>query len=144
MNRYFLLCEELFLRPYGEPPFFRRKCFLLGIYARYNLNVPSRGGDFPSHWRRERDSNPCGIAPNGFQDRLVMTTSISLRIPAGAVFRDKTECMAVFPHLVTRMPNSRYFLPYHTLFHLSRGISYFSFVEIEKMQTGGLAFSSII
>ena len=31
-------------------------------------------------WRRQRDSNPRGEAPNGFQDRLVMTTSICLHI----------------------------------------------------------------
>ena len=31
-------------------------------------------------WRREWDSNPRGArTPNGFQDRLVMTTSISLQ-----------------------------------------------------------------
>ena len=31
-------------------------------------------------WRRGWDSNPCGFWPNGFQDRLVMTASIPLRI----------------------------------------------------------------
>ena len=31
-------------------------------------------------WRRLRDSNPRGFWPNGFQDRLVVTASISLRI----------------------------------------------------------------
>ena len=31
-------------------------------------------------WRRLRDSNPRGFCPNGFQDRLVMTASISLRL----------------------------------------------------------------
>ena len=32
------------------------------------------------YWRRGWDSNPCGFWPNGFQDRLVMTASIPLRI----------------------------------------------------------------
>ena len=31
-------------------------------------------------WRRGRDSNPCAFWANGFQDRLVMTTSIPLRM----------------------------------------------------------------
>ena len=31
-------------------------------------------------WRRQRDSNPRAFRANGFQDRLVMTTSICLRI----------------------------------------------------------------
>ena len=31
-------------------------------------------------WRRKRDSNPRGFWPNGFQDRLVVTASISLRM----------------------------------------------------------------
>ena len=31
-------------------------------------------------WRRQRDSNPRAFWANGFQDRLVMTTSICLRI----------------------------------------------------------------
>ena len=31
-------------------------------------------------WRRKRDSNPRGFWPNGFQDRLVVTASIFLRI----------------------------------------------------------------
>ena len=31
-------------------------------------------------WRRERDSNPRAQRANGFQDRLVMTASISLRM----------------------------------------------------------------
>ena len=31
-------------------------------------------------WRRRRDSNPGAFWANGFQDRLVMTTSIRLRI----------------------------------------------------------------
>ena len=31
-------------------------------------------------WRRKRDSNPRAFWANGFQDRLVMTTSICLRI----------------------------------------------------------------
>ena len=31
-------------------------------------------------WRRVRDSNPCGCSPNGFQDRPVMTTSVTLHI----------------------------------------------------------------
>ena len=33
----------------------------------------------PFIWRRLRDSNPRGLWPNGFQDRLVVTASISLR-----------------------------------------------------------------
>ena len=31
-------------------------------------------------WRKLRDSNPCAFWANGFQDRLVMTTSISFRL----------------------------------------------------------------
>ena len=31
-------------------------------------------------WRRQRDSNPRGFWPNGFQDRLVVTASIFLHI----------------------------------------------------------------
>ena len=31
-------------------------------------------------WRRKRDSNPRGFWPNGFQDRLVVTASIFLRV----------------------------------------------------------------
>ena len=31
-------------------------------------------------WRRVWDSNPRGQGPNGFQDRLVMTASITLRV----------------------------------------------------------------
>ena len=31
-------------------------------------------------WRRGWDSNPCAFWANGFQDRLVMTTSIPLRV----------------------------------------------------------------
>ena len=34
----------------------------------------------PFLWRRKRDSNPRGFWPNGFQDRLVVTASIFLRI----------------------------------------------------------------
>ena len=34
----------------------------------------------PFIWRRLRDSNPRGFWPNGFQDRLVVTASISLRM----------------------------------------------------------------
>ena len=36
--------------------------------------------DLGFFWRRGRDSNPRGFWPNGFQDRLVMTASIPLRI----------------------------------------------------------------
>ena len=36
--------------------------------------------DLGFDWRRLRDSNPRGFCPNGFQDRLVMTASISLRL----------------------------------------------------------------
>ena len=32
------------------------------------------------YWRRKRDSNPRGFWPNGFQDRLVVTASIFLRV----------------------------------------------------------------
>ena len=32
------------------------------------------------YWRKLRDSNPCAFWANGFQDRLVMTTSISFRL----------------------------------------------------------------
>ena len=36
---------------------------------------------FKGFWRRVWDSNPRGVwAPNGFQDRLVMTASITLRV----------------------------------------------------------------
>ena len=36
--------------------------------------------DLGFSWRRLRDSNPRGFGPNGFQDRLVVTASISLHI----------------------------------------------------------------
>ena len=44
-------------------------------------------GFFKGLWRRVWDSNPRGVwAPNGFQDRLVMTASITLRVDYLIVF----------------------------------------------------------
>ena len=49
-------------------------------------------------WRREWDSNPRGArTPNGFQDRLVMTTSISLQ--------DVLSCFVVTTHIYYHKKN---------------------------------------
>ena len=42
--------------------------------------LPNLIGGIKPPWRKLRDSNPCAFWANGFQDRLVMTTSISFRL----------------------------------------------------------------
>ena len=47
-----------------------------------NVKAKRTGKNLPVRfvWRKLRDSNPCAFWANGFQDRLVMTTSISFRL----------------------------------------------------------------
>ena len=47
-----------------------------------NVKTKRTGKNLPVRfvWRKLRDSNPCAFWANGFQDRLVMTTSISFRL----------------------------------------------------------------
>ena len=48
-------------------------------------------------WRRGWDSNPCAFWANGFQDRLVMTTSIPLRVFVPKyIITLKTVCQHLF------------------------------------------------
>ena len=47
-------------------------------------------------WRRKRDSNPRAFWANGFQDRLVVTASIFLRINE-KVINSKVDCKSTLP-----------------------------------------------
>ena len=58
--------------------FFRKPCMSEKQKKQKTLE---NTGFFKGLWRRVWDSNPRGVwAPNGFQDRLVMTASITLRV----------------------------------------------------------------
>ena len=59
---------------------------------------------------------PVGLHPNGFQDRLVMTASISLRMV-------RSDATPVVP--TGGFPRSQHYKAYHTLEDLSRGFGIF-------------------
>ena len=52
-------------------------CKYINFFKKTNLTNIHLSGFI---WRRGWDSNPCAFWANGFQDRLVMTTSIPLRV----------------------------------------------------------------
>ena len=72
------------LRLTSEPIFYlranKKERFVPSPLCQKESNLNRTVFDLGFFWRRGRDSNPRGFWPNGFQDRLVMTASIPLRI----------------------------------------------------------------
>ena len=63
---------------YANSPFRKAKGSSSPLTVAKNKGHPQRVSLF--FWRRKRDSNPRAFWANGFQDRLVVTASIFLRI----------------------------------------------------------------
>ncbi len=75
-NRILLRHYSLLLITFQK---FDRRCFSEEIRVN-SEEVKNRAVACSIFWRRRRDSNPRAFWANGFQDRLVMTTSILLRV----------------------------------------------------------------